>query len=246
MVAVRGGVIALGLLLLWQLIVWIFQLPPYILPSPALVLQTWVMQMPLLLQQTWPTLLEMLLGLLLGMLIGVIGALSMAYWRPVRAWMLPVLLVSQAVPTFAIAPLLVIWFGYGMSAKIITTMLILFYPVTSAFYDGLRRTPSGWLDLAKTMNAKRWHSLWYVRVPSALPAFASGMRVAAAAAPIGAIIGEWVGASRGLGFLMLNANARMQIDLMFAALFMIVLLALLLYFGVDALLRRLIVWQVHS
>jgi len=120
---------------------------------------------------------------------------------------------------------------------------MIFFPVTTAFYDGLRRTPRAWLDMAKTMNATRWSILWQIRIPAALPALASGLRVAAALAPIGAIIGEWVGSSHGLGFLMLNANGRMQITLMFAALFSITMLTLVLYYSVDWILRRTITWK---
>lgn len=243
---IRGIILLISLLIVWQLIIFIFQLPPYILPSPLLVLHAWIDNLTLIATQTWPTVIETLLGLFFGSLIGIISALSMAYFQPVRFWMMPVLVISQAVPTFAVAPLLVIWFGYGMAAKIIVTMLMLFFPVTSYFYDGLRRTDPNWLDLAKTMNGSRWRTLWFVRIPAALPALASGLRVATVTAPIGAIIGEWVGSSRGLGFLMLNANARMQIDMMFAALFTLIMFSLLLFFTVDKLLRRAIFWQVEK
>ena len=107
----------------------------------------------------------------------------------------------------------------------------------------MRRTEPGWLDLAQTLQAKKWRIFWYIRIPAALPNLASGLRVATAIAPIGAVVGEWVGASKGLGFLMLNANARMQIDLMFAALFTLVIFSLMLYFVVDKFLRMVVFWQ---
>ena len=130
---------------------------------------------------------------------------------------MPLLVVSQALPVFALAPLLVLWLGYGMASKVAMAVLIIFFPVTAAFLDGLRRTEPGWLELARTMDARPLAILAQIRVPAALPALASGLRVAAAVAPIGAVIGEWVGSSAGLGYLMLHANARMQVDLMFAA-----------------------------
>lgn len=240
---VRGLIVCFGLLLIWQAIVTFFQLPFYILPGPFLVLKTWYLQSHLLLNETIPTLIETLMGLVLGALFGCVTALVMSYFQPVRHWIIPLLLISQALPTFAIAPLLVIWFGYGLASKIVTTILMLFFPVTSAFFDGLRRTDPGWLDLAQTMNAAKWRILWHIRVPAALPALATGLRVATAIAPIGAVIGEWVGSSSGLGFLMLNANARMQIDVMFAALLNIILMSLILYFCVDKLLHYAIPWQ---
>jgi ABC-type nitrate/sulfonate/bicarbonate transport system permease component len=168
----------------------------------------------------------------------------MVYIKPLSLWFLPLMIISQAIPTFAIAPLLVIWFGYGMASKIICTILMIFFPITSAFFDGLRQTERHWLDLAKTMNAKKIRLFYYIRIPAALPRLASGMRIAAVFAPIGAVIGEWVGASGGLGFLMLNANARMQIDLMFAALCVLILLSLLLYFIIDRICARFIFEKV--
>ncbi|MCP4476140.1 MAG: ABC transporter permease subunit [Gammaproteobacteria bacterium] len=187
----------------------------------------------------------MILGLLCGIAAGIIAALILVYCRPARWWFLPIVIISQALPVFAIAPLFVIWFGYGMTSKVAITMLMLFFPVTSSFYDGLCRVPKHYLELATLAQASRWQTLRYIQVPAALPALASGIRVAATYAPMGAVIGEWVGASRGLGFLMLNANARMEIDLVFAVLITIMLLTLLLYFTLDYLLKRWIWWQHH-
>ena len=143
---------------------------------------------------------------------------------------------------FALAPILVLWLGYGMASKVAMAVLIIYFPVTATFYDGLRRTDPGWLDLAATMGASRRAALLRIQVPAALPAFASGLRVAAAAAPIGAVVGEWVGSSAGLGYLMLHANGRMQIDLMFAALLTLAVIALALYALVDRALRLLLPW----
>ena len=242
----RGLVIFLGLIVLWQVIVMLFNLPPYILPTPWDVAKIGYLRADLIGSEMIPTMIETILGLIFGTLLGCLVAILMVFFRPITLWLLPILIISQAIPTFAIAPLLVIWFGYGMTSKIVMTILMLFFPITSAFFDGLRRTESGWLDLAKTMHAKKWRVFWYIRIPAALPALASGLRVATVIAPIGAIVGEWVGASKGLGFLMLNANARMQIDLMFAALFAIIIFSLLLYFIVDKLLRAAIPWQIEK
>lgn len=238
----RGIIIFIGLLLIWQLLIFIFQLPSYILPSPLQVFSAWLNFHSLILKEAIPTIIETLLGLFFGVLFGGVTALLMAYFSPVAFWLLPVLIISQAIPTFAIAPLFVMWFGFGIFSKIFITVLMIFFPMTSAFYDGLKNTEKNWLDLAKTMNGKKWRIFWYIRIPNALPRFASGLRVAAVIAPMGAIIGEWVGAASGLGFLMLSANARVQIDLLFAALFTIMIFALLLYFITDRILRMTITW----
>ncbi|EKE00728.1 MAG: hypothetical protein ACD_21C00285G0022 [uncultured bacterium] len=239
----RGTIIAIVLILIWQFIAVIFNLPPYILPTPLLVLESFQRYGILILQQSVPTIIEASLGFAFSFLLGTFGALVLIYFRPMRLWFLPILLISQALPTFAIAPLFVIWFGYGMASKIVTTILMLFFPITSAFYDGLRRTPQGYLDLAQTMNASKWQTLRCIRIPMALPSLGSGLRVAATFAPMGAVIGEWVGASKGLGFLILNANSRMQIDLMFATLFVLIILTLAFYFIVDLSIKSVISWS---
>lgn len=241
----RSIILLVGLFIFWQLLVNIFNLPPFILPTPVEVFKTWYERFGLIMHECSITALETLIGLALGIFLGSIAAICMAVFRPLSLWMLPILIISQALPTFVIAPLLVVWFGYGIASKIATAVLMIFFPITSAFYDGLKRTNQGWLDLAKTMNAKTSRIFWFIRIPAALPSLASGIRVATVAAPIGAIVGEWVGASQGLGYLMLNANAHTQIDLMFAALLTLVIFSLLLYFVVDKVLRIMIRWQLH-
>jgi len=242
----RGLITLAGLLVLWQLLVWASGVPPYLLPGPWQVGVTAWEAAPRLLEHGLVTATEIVLGFLLGGFLGLGSALLLARFALARRWLLPVLVLSQALPVFALAPLLVLWFGYGLASKVAMAVLIIFFPVTAAGYDGLRRTEAGWLDLAHTLGASRWALLWQLRLPAALPALASGLRIAAAVAPIGAVVGEWVGASRGLGFLMLHANGRMQVDLMFAALAFLSVIALGFYFGVDRLLRRLVYWQPET
>jgi len=241
--AVRLLVTVAGLSALWQAVIWATSVPRFILPPPALVAARLWSDAPLLLHHALITAGEILLGLLLGVGIGGLAALLLIVSSVARRWLLPLLIMSQAVPVFALAPLLVLWLGYGLASKIAMAALIIFFPVATSLFDGLRRTEPGWLDLAWTMGASPWATLRHIRLPAALPAFASGVRVAAAVAPIGAVIGEWVGASAGLGYLMLHANGRMQTDLLFAALLVLALLAITLWAVIDALLRRAIPWQ---
>ncbi len=242
----RPLIVLAGLIALWQLVVVATGAPPFMLPAPAAVARAWLSHTDLLLRHAGTTLSEIVLGMLLGSGFGIFAALVMAYFRPARQWLLPVLVISQAIPVFALAPLLVLWLGYGMASKIAMTTLIIFFPVTAAFHDGLRRTETGWLDLARTMDARRWAMLRHVRVPAALPALASGLRVAAAVAPIGAVVGEWVGSSAGLGHLMLLANGRMQVDVMFAALATLAAMAVILFALIDFGLRRALPWQPET
>jgi putative hydroxymethylpyrimidine transport system permease protein len=242
----RPLLVLLGLLLLWQALVWLSGVPPFLLPPPSAVARTLVASAPLLLDQALITLSEILLGLLGGIVIGGASALLMALVPPVQPWLLPILVLGQTIPVFALAPLLVLWFGYGLASKVVMAILIIYFPVTAALFDGLRRTEPGWLDLARTMGATRWRTLVRLRLPAALPAFGSGLRIATAVAPIGAVVGEWVGSSAGLGYLMLHANARLQIDLMFAALIVLMAIALTLYVAVDRLLVRLMPWAPQT
>lgn len=242
----RPLIITAGLLLIWQLIVWLTDAPTFILPGPLRVLETLLSQFPLLMKHAGVTLIEILLGLFLGVLLGLASALSLVTWGGLRRWLLPVLVVSQAIPVFALAPVLMLWLGYGMASKVAMATLIIYFPVTAACFDGLRQTPTGYLQLARTLGASRRAQLLQIRLPAALPALGSGLRVAASVAPIGAIVGEWVGSSSGLGYLMLNANARMQVDLMFAALLVLAVMALGLYFSVNLIARRLTPWVSES
>jgi putative hydroxymethylpyrimidine transport system permease protein len=235
--------IAVFFICLWQAIIIVCELPNYILPSPLAVYSAFISNWQIIMTHAIPTIQETLLGLLLGVATGFIAACLIANSKLLAKLFLPAVLISQVMPVFAIAPLLVIWFGYGMQSKIIVAMLMIFFPVTSSLYDGLRQTPANWLELAESMQAGKWRTFWHIRLPAALPSLASGIRLAAVAAPIGAIVGEWVGASKGLGYLMLNANARMQIDIMFAALCMIIIISLLLYSIVNHGLKKMVWWQ---
>lgn len=242
----RGLILAVGLLVLWQVLVSLSGVPAFILPGPWPVAKALFSHLPLLSNHLLTTLTEILLGLLLGTVLGTSSALAMILSPLLKRWMLPILVISQAIPVFALAPVLVLWLGYGMASKVAMAVLIIYFPVTASFYSGMQRTDPELLELARIMGASPWAVLRTITIPSALPSFASGVRVATAVAPIGAVVGEWVGSSAGLGFYMLHANARMQIDLMFAALSLLACISLLLYFVIDRLLDRLIYWQPNQ
>lgn len=231
---------------LWQVVVWVTQVPSFILPAPVQVGAALLSYSNLIAFHASVTIFEIILGLIFGCVIGFMSAWAIMQFQPVRSWFLPVLVASQALPVFAIAPILMLWLGYGMTSKIAMATLIIYFPVTAALYDGLRSTDSGWIDLARIMGASKHTLLKYIRLPAALPSLGSGMRIAAAIAPIGAVVGEWVGSSSGLGFLMLHANARTQVDLMFAALIVLAAFAILLYFGIDHLIKRIVFWQPEN
>jgi putative hydroxymethylpyrimidine transport system permease protein len=240
---IRGLLALIGMVAAWEALVRLTGVPHFILPGPARVGAALFENWTFILDNALVTLLEIVLGMAVGLIAGLSCALALTASKTARAWLLPLIVASQAIPVFAIAPLLVLWLGYGIASKIAAAALIVFFPVASAFYDGLARTNAGWLDLAHTMGASRSAVLLRLRLPAALPAFASGARVAAAIAPIGAVIGEWVGASAGLGFLMLQSNAQMRVDLMFAALAVLAVFAIAFYALVDKAMALLVPWD---
>lgn len=246
MIAVRAFFVAIALVAIWQTVVLIFAPPAFILPAPLAVLAALRDRPELWRVDAVTTLTEALIGLLVGTVLGASLALVMSFFPPTRRVLLPVMVVSQALPVLAIAPLLVLWFGFGLASKIVMTTIAIFFPVASAFYDGLIRTDSGLLDLARLHHASRTQEVVLLRMPSALPSFVTGLRLAAVYAPVGALIGEWVGASSGLGYAMLVANARAQTDVMFAALFLLAAMSIGLRAIVDLATRNLTPWVPES
>nr|WP_244505144.1 ABC transporter permease [Pelagibacterium luteolum] len=231
---------------LWQALVALTDTPAFILPGPLRVVEALWTHHALITHHALVTMTEVLIGLVMGASLGAATAIVLAASRGARALLRPVLVFSQAVPVFALAPILTLWFGYGLESKIAMALLIIYFPVTSAFFDGLMRTPGEWLEMASVMGATPARVLTRIRIPAALPALASGLRLAAVYAPIGAIIGEWVGASQGLGYLMLFANGRAMADLMFAALVVLAFLTLVLHAVVDKAAHWLVEHQTQS
>lgn len=230
------------LLLAWEGAARLGGVPAWLLPAPTRVAATLVERFGLIAPQALVTLWEILAGFAAGTAAGLVAALAMARFAWLERALAPILVASQAMPVFAIAPLLVVWLGFGLASKVAMSGIIIFFPVALSFLEGLRRTDRGLVDLARLYRATPRQRLWLIRVPAALPSLAAGLRIAAAVAPIGAIVGEWVGASSGLGLLILHANARMQTDTVFAALFVLALLSVALWALVDALARRLVRW----
>ena len=231
------GALALTLAL-WQAAVWAFKPPPFILPGPwDVAVELWVGR-AMILRHAGVTLTEVLLGLGLGAGLGAATAVALAASSMAQRLVRPILVFSQAIPVFVIAPILMLWFGFGMAPKVIMALLIIYFPVASAFFDALMRTPRPWLELAQVMGASPGRIMRHIRIPAALPGLASGLRLSAVYAPIGVIISEWVGASQGIGFLILWANSRSKVDLMFATTLVLAVMTLALYASVDRACRQ--------
>jgi putative hydroxymethylpyrimidine transport system permease protein len=212
--------------------------PAFLLPAPQAVGAALWQQRALLAHHALYTLGEIVLALLLGGGAGVALAILMSASPLLRRLLFPLVTASQTIPVFALAPLLVLWLGFGVASKVTVAALIIFFPLCLSLFDGLCRTPPGWLELAHTLSRSRLRHFLHVRWPAALPHFFSGLQMAAILAPVGVVIGEWVGASEGLGYLMMHASARLETPLSFAALALLMLLALSLSGGVALLRRR--------
>ena len=241
-VLLRGLTTTAVLVGLWWMGVAIFQPAAFILPGPVEVFTTLWQQFDTLIYHAGITLFEIVLGLGLGTFLGVATALLMNSFGFARRYIMPVVVASQALPVFAIAPLLVLWFGLGLGSKIAMATLIIYFPVASALNDGLSRADANLIDLARVYRATPFQILTQIRLPAAMPSLASGLRVAATVAPIGAIVGEWVGASGGLGYVINQANARMQTDTVFAGLILLIIMVVSLRFVIDEVLDRLVHW----
>ena len=222
---------------IWQLVVTLSGVPRFILPGPWLVLQALGGNAALLWQNALWSAGNLALGLSLGIFLGIETALLLTLSRRARWLLRPMLVVAQAVPVFALAPVITLWLGYGMPSKIVTIALVTYFPIASALFDRLMALPPGLRDLAHLSGANRWRETLLLRLPHAVPGLISGLRLAVVYGPLAVLIGEWVGSSRGLGHLMLMANGRGQTALMFAALIVLAALSLLLWSAVEALAR---------
>ncbi|CTQ55031.1 Putative aliphatic sulfonates transport permease protein SsuC [Roseibium album] len=238
-----GVAVTIGI---WSLLVAVLKPPSFMLPGPLEVFRAFPQHAAFLLHHAGITAFETVAGFVLGVTCGALLAISVWLFPLAGRVIMPSILVTQALPVFAIAPVLVLWLGFGMSSKIVMAILVIFFTVTSTVHDGLTRLDTGLFDLAKLYKVPRYRELWIFRLPAALPAFASGLRVAAVFAPIGAVVGEWAGAKGGLAFIMLQANARGNADVLFAAVILLALMVLAMRYAVEYLTRFLVPWQVEN
>ena len=238
-------VLTLALLALWELYVRTRQVSAQILPSPIAIVQALMNNWSIIYDNTLQTLLETVLGLTLAALLGLLLAITLDISNWMRRAVYPLLITSQTIPIIALAPLLLIWIGYDIRPKLIVVTLYCFFPIAVATVDGLASAEPELIKLLHSMRATRWQILRLVRLPGAMPAFFSGLRIAAAYSVIGAIFGEYVGAEKGLGIYMQKAaNSFATIDV-FAAILVIAILSLLL-FGLVSLIERLALPWYHG
>jgi len=239
----RGLIIAATIFAIWESSCVYFSLPPFMLPPPSKIFISIYTNWDLLIKHASYTLVEILASIFIGTIIGVVTALTISSSERLKRWVMPILLASQSIPVFALAPLLILWLGYGMSSKIVIGVLIVFFPITSNFTDALNKVPQELIDAGKTIGLSKTQVFWKIKIPSSLPGLCSGIRVAACFAPIGAVVGEWIGGSTGLGSFMIYSNARLQTDNMFAALIILIFITITLYKVTDMILSKYVWWK---
>ena len=233
----------LGTLAVWEVLTRLSQIPGFILPAPSAIFIEAVTRYPLYLYNSWITFYEMVAGFLLAALVGVFLAVVIVYSRIMRNMIYPQIVVLQIVPKVAIAPLLLIWAGYGITSKVLLALLIAFFPIVVNMVTGLAEIEEELLDLCRILQSGRWQEFSKVRLPNALPYLFSSLKVASTLAVIGAVIGEFVGGAEGLGHLIIIANTELRTSMAFVALFCLSILGLLLY-GLVVLAERMFMpWE---
>jgi NitT/TauT family transport system permease protein len=234
----------LGLLFaVWWFIAARQYVPNYLVPTPGQVWRTMVDEWPMLLRSSYVTLYETVIGFVLASLLGLATAIVIVYSPTLEKTLYPVVLFAQVIPKVAIAPLLVVWFGFGLAPKMILAVLIAFFPVVISGVAGLRSIDPELLDLSATMGASRWQTFRKIRFPNALPHLMAGLKVAITLAVVGAVVGEFVGASEGLGYVLQVANGNLNAPLLFADLFLMSLIGIVLFVLIELAEALLIPWH---
>ncbi len=231
-----------SILALWHLTVVGLGVPEFIAPTPLSALQTVINRWPLLLENFWPTATEALLGFILGNTLAVLTAVVFVHSRTVERAYFPVAVFFNTIPILALAPILVLIFGLGMLPKIVIAAVICFFPTLVNMIRGLEAVSRPELELLRVLNANRWEVFWRLRVPRSLPFLFAALRIASTTCVVGAIVGEWIGANKGLGALIIQATFNYQSPLLYATLFMSSGLALIFFGTVVAIEKRVLRW----
>ena len=230
----------------WDLCIRLFKIPPYLIPTPWQVVQQLFKEWPMLWRESLPTLYATLGGFVLSALVGVPIAMWIAYSRLVESFVYPLLVFSQSVPKVAIAPLFVVWFGFGVIPKVIAAFLLGFFPVIVATVQGFKSIESDVIDLARSMGASPLKVFIKFRLPQAMPAIFSGLKVSVTLAVVGAVVGEFVGSNSGLGYVLQKANGTFDLPLMFAALVILSMIGVLLFLVLELIERWVLPWHASQ
>lgn len=231
------------ILIVWQFVSSIGLVDSFMLPSPVRVVKAFITEFPTLMEHSLVTLAEAFIGLAFGILLGFVMAVLMAQFDGLYKAFYPLIVLTQTVPTVAIAPLLVLWFGYEMTPKIILIVLTTFFPIAVGLLNGFKSADKDSVNLLRAMGADRWQIFNHIKFPGALSEFFAGLRISASYAVVGAVISEWLGGFSGLGVYMTRVKKAFSFDKMFAVIFLISIISLLLMKGVDLLQKKCMPWE---
>ncbi|WP_201546877.1 ABC transporter permease [Psychrobacter lutiphocae] len=237
---IKSNVLIVLILLVWQVCVWLQFIPDYLLPSPIQIVQAFIEDFPLLVMHAKYTLATAFIGTTIGLLISFILSICMDLSKTIKELVYPVILLNQTIPTIAIAPLLIIWLGYGIMPKVVLVVLSVFFPITIALVDGYQSVSREHLNLFKSMQASKYQLYRHLKIPSAMGSFFTGLKVALSYALISAVIAEWLGGYYGLGVYTTRVRKSYDLDSMFAVIFFISFLTILLIALVKWLERRVL------
>lgn len=233
-------VIALFGLVIWELSVRFFNVQEWLLPPVSQILSELIADPLLFIENGWVTLREILVGFIVSVTFGFVMATGMFWSRLLERSVYPFLIASQTVPVFTLAPLLVIWTGTGMTPKVVIVVLFTFFPITIGLMTGLRSVDADMIAMFRTLGASKWQMFTKLHLPSALPYLFAGLKVAAVVSVIGAVIGEWIGASAGLGWLIKTSGSRYQTDKVFAAIFTLSVMASMMFILISLAQTRML------
>ena len=239
-------IVAFGALAAWELAVRLFEVPAYLLPPPSSIIRRIFVDYRLFATHAWVTVGEVLTGFGLAIVVSIPLAAVLARYRPLESALYPLLVASQTIPKVAIAPLLVVWFGFGLLPKVLIVFLIAFFPIVVDSMVGFRSVPREVTWLARSMGASQWDTFRRISVPAALPHIFAGLKVASTLAVVGAVVGEFVAADQGLGYQLIVANGVMDVQLSFALLLLLSVLGVVLYALIDLLERAMLPWHVSQ
>ena len=231
------------LVVLWQVLCMSGVIPPFMLPSPYAVCTAFCSEFKTLIMHSYITLQEAFCGLFISIALSVLLALVMERCALIRKAVYPVLVISQTIPMVAIAPLLVLWLGYGLAPKITLVVLTCFFPITIALMNGFKAVEPDQILLMKAMGASEWQILWHVKLPSAIPSFFSGLEISVSYAVVSAVVAEWLGGNAGLGVYMTRVRKAYAFDKMFAVLFWTVFVSLFLIWLLKRVKRKTRPWE---
>lgn len=232
-----------AVLVIWQTVSMTGLVPEFMLPSPVGVARAFIGDFPLLMSHLWTSLAEAFLGLGLGILVGFLAALLMDSFEGCYRAFYPVIVITQTIPTIAIAPLLVLWMGYDIAPKVTLIVIVTFFPIAVGLLEGFRSADEDALRLLKAMGAGRWQIFRYVKFPQALNSFFGSLRISVSYSVVGAVIAEWLGGYKGLGVYMTRVRSAYAFDKMFAVIFLISAISLLLMGCVTLLRKKCMPWE---